>query len=109
MDLVKVVSINEDISSSFLYYLMKDKAFKGHCVGYSNGTTVLHLSKRAIPEYKLFLPIDFSLIKNFSKIADSTTTKISLNKLTIKSLTKTRDELLPRLMSGEIRVNEFIA
>ncbi|PXY40404.1 restriction endonuclease subunit S [Flavobacterium cheongpyeongense] len=107
MDLVKVVSIHKDISSSFLYYLMKDKAFKGHCVGYSNGTTVLHLSKKAIPEYQLLLPIDFSLIKRFSEIADSTTTKISLNKTTIKSLTQTRDELLPRLMSGEIRVNEF--
>jgi type I restriction enzyme S subunit len=107
MDLVKVVPIHKDINSSFLYYLMKDKAFKGHCVGYSNGTTVLHLSKRAIPEYQLLLPIDFSLIKNFSEIADSTTTKISLNKLTIKSLTETRDELLPRLMTGEIRVNEF--
>ncbi len=104
MDLVKVVSIHKDISSSFLYYLMKDKAFKGHCVGYSNGTTVLHLSKKAIPEYQLLLPIDFSLIKRFSEIADSTTTKISLNKTTIKSLTQTRDELLPRLMSGEIRV-----
>lgn len=107
MDLVKVVSIHKDISSSFLYYLMKDKAFKGHCVGYSNGTTVLHLSKKAIPEYQLLLPIDFSLIKRFSEIADSTTTKISLNKTTIKSLTQTRDELLPRLMSGEVRVNEF--
>ena len=107
MDLVKVISLHKDISSSFLYYLMKDKAFKGHCVGYSNGTTVLHLSKRAIPEYQLLLPTDFNLIKKFSEIANSTTTKISLNKITIKSLTQTRDELLPRLMSGEIRVNEF--
>ena len=107
MDLVKVVPISKDVSSSFLYYLMKDKAFKGHCVGYSNGTTVLHLSKKAIPEYQLLLPIDFNLIKRFSKIADSTTTKISLNKLTIKSLAETRDELLPRLMCGEVRVNEY--
>lgn len=106
MDLVKVVPTHKDISSSFLYYLMKDEAFKGHCVGYSNGTTVLHLSKKAIPEYQLFLPTDFSLIKNFSEIADSTTKKISINKLTIKSLTKTRDALLPKLMSGEIRIEE---
>lgn len=104
MDLVKVIPTHKDISSSFLYYLMKDRAFKGHCVGYSNGTTVLHLSKKAIPEYQLLLPIDFSLIKRFSELADSTTTKISLNKLTIKSLTQTRDTLLPKLMSGQVRV-----
>lgn len=104
MDLVKVVSKHNDISSSFLYYLMKDRTFKGHCVGYSNGTTVLHLSKKAIPEYQIFLPTDFKIIKQFTAIADATTNKISLNKKAIKYLSQTRDELLPRLMSGEIRV-----
>ena len=105
MDLVKVISKNENIGSSFLYYLMKDRYFKGHCVGYSNGTTVLHLSKKAIPEYQLYLPENFDLIKKFTKIANDTTNKISLNKDAIKSLTKTRDTLLPKLMSGQVRVN----
>lgn len=107
MDLVKVISKNENIGSSFLYYLMKDRYFKGHCVGYSNGTTVLHLSKKAIPEYQLYLPENFDLIKKFTKIANDTTNKISLNKDAIKSLTKTRDTLLPKLMSGQVRVNNI--
>lgn len=105
MDLVKVISKNDNIGSSFLYYLMKDRYFKGHCVGYSNGTTVLHLSKKAIPEYELYLPENFDLIKKFTKIAKDTTNKISLNKDAIKALTKTRDTLLPKLMSGQVRVN----
>ena len=107
MDLVKVISKNENIGSSFLYYLMKDRYFKGNCVGYSNGTTVLHLSKKAIPEYQLYLPENFDLIKKFTKIANDTTNKISLNKDAIKSLTKTRDTLLPKLMSGQVRVNNI--
>lgn len=107
MDLVKVNPLHKDISSSFLYYLMKDRRFKGHCVGYSNGTTVLHLSKKAIPEYRLPLPKDFEKVKEFSAIANSTTSKISLNKDAIKSLGATRDTLLPKLMSGQIRVNDF--
>lgn len=107
MDLVKVIPSHKDISTSFLYYLMKDKAFKGHCVGYSNGTTVLHLSKKAIPEYQIFLPNDFEMIRQFTGIVDATTNKISLNNQAIKCLAQTRDELLPRFMSGEIRVNEF--
>jgi len=107
MDLVKVNPIHKDISSSFLYYLMKDRRFKGHCVGYANGTTVLHLSKKAIPEYQLPLPKNFEKIKAFSAISDSTTSKISLNKETIKSLSETRDALLPKLMSGKTRVNDF--
>jgi type I restriction enzyme S subunit len=107
MDLVKVNPLHKDISSSFLYYLMKDRRFKGHCVGYSNGTTVLHLSKKAIPEYRLPLPKDFEKVKEFSAIANSTTSKISLNKDAIKSLGETRDILSPKLMSGQIRVNDF--
>lgn len=109
MDLVKVNPIHKDISSSFLYYLMKDRRFKGHCVGYANGTTVLHLSKKAIPEYRLPLPIDFEKVKEFSVIANATTSKISLNKDAIKSLAETRDTLLPKLMSGQLRVNGFKA
>jgi type I restriction enzyme S subunit len=33
--------------------------------------------------------------------------KVNHNQSQILTLTKTRDELLPRLMSGEVRVNEF--
>ena len=105
MDLVKVISKHQDISSSFLYYLMKDRAFKGHCIGYSNGTTVLHLSKNAIPEYQVLLPSDFDKVKAFSEIANATTNKISLNIEEIKYLKQTRDTLLPKLMSGQIRVD----
>ncbi|MCU4166112.1 restriction endonuclease subunit S [Carboxylicivirga caseinilyticus] len=107
MDLVKVVSEHKDMTSSFLYYLMKNRAFKGHCIGYANGTTVLHLSKKAIPEYQIFLPSDFKLIKKFSDLADSTTSKISANNEAIINLSKTRDTLLPKLLNGEIRVNDF--
>ena len=107
MDLVKVVSKHREVGLSFLYYLMKDRYFKGHCIGYSNGTTVLHLSKKAIPEYELYLPTDFDLIERFTKIADDTTNKISLNIQEIKTLSKTRDTLLPKLMSGQVRVKNI--
>ena len=50
---------------------------------------------------------NFDLIKKFTKIANDTTNKISLNKDAIKSLTKTRDTLLPKLMSGQVRVNNI--
>ncbi|WP_140414236.1 restriction endonuclease subunit S, partial [Bathymodiolus platifrons methanotrophic gill symbiont] len=104
MDLVKVNSNIEHIDNAFLYYVMKDRSFKGHCIGYSNGTTVLHLSKKAIPEYRLVLPEDLSLAKDFSDMAYSMTRKISNNISQIQTLTKTRDTLLPKLVSGGIRV-----
>ena len=107
MDLVKVNSKVEHIDNAFLYYVMKDRRFKGHCVGYSNGTTVLHLSKKAIPEYEIALPEDLKLAKEFSDIAYTMTRKISNNINQIKILQENRDTLLPKLMSGEVRVKGF--
>jgi len=104
MDLVKVLPINSNITSAFLYYLMKSKEFKGHCVWYSNWTTVLHLSKRAIPEYEIILPEDLSKLKDLSNLLEETTLKISYNNYQIQSLSTSRDTLLPKLMSGEVRV-----
>jgi len=42
--------------------------------------------------------------KEFSNIAKPILEKISDNKNQIQSLSQTRDELLPRLMKGEVRV-----
>ena len=108
MDLVKVISKKKEIENDFFYYLMRTRNFKRHCVGYSNGTTVLHLSKRAIPEYKVALPDDLILVKNFSSIANSTTKKIINNFSQIHTLSTLRDVLLPKLIKGEIRVKGFI-
>lgn len=83
---------------------MKDKRFKGHSVGYSNGTTVLHLSKKAIPEYKIALPENLKLAQNFSNLTENFTKKISHNILEIKNLEDIKDSLLPKLMSGKIRI-----
>lgn len=107
MDLVKVNSKVQEIQNSFLYYVMKDKRFKGHCVGYSNGTTVLHLSKKAIPEYKIALPENLKLAQDFSNLTENFTKKISHNILEIKNLEEIKDSLLPKLMSGQKRVFEY--
>jgi type I restriction enzyme, S subunit len=93
MDIVKVVPKVEWISIEFLYYLMKTREFKGHCEGNANGSTVLHLSKQAIPTFE------------FTNHAKELTKKIFNNHNQIRTLTQLRDSLLPKLMSGEIRVD----
>lgn len=104
MDLVKVEPKNDNISKSFLYFLMKTREFKWHCVWYSNWTTVLHLSKKAIPEYKMLLPSDLSTLKDKSTTFDLIMKKISHNFSQINELSETRNQLLPKLMSWEVRV-----
>ncbi len=106
MDLVKIVSKKEYINNYFLYYLMSTRYFKSHCVGYSNGTTVLHLSKKAIPEYTFPVSKDLETITQFQQGVSPIREKMTNNLAQIQTLTKTRDALLPKLMSGQLRVKE---
>jgi type I restriction enzyme S subunit len=103
MDLVKVISKDENYSNEFLYLLMKSREFKEHCLGYSNGSTVLHLSKKAVPEYEMKLPPN-NLINDFSKKVKPLVQKQFRNQTQIRTLTALRENLLPKLMSGELTV-----
>ncbi|MFV0174355.1 restriction endonuclease subunit S [Empedobacter falsenii] len=103
MDLVKVVSNNSNFTNEFLYLLMKTREFKEHALGYSNGSTVLHLSKKAIPEFELKLPPN-ELVNSFTKRVSPLIKKQFVNQNQIQTLTQLRDTLLPKLMSGEVRV-----
>ena len=105
MDLVKVVP-NKGISKFLLATLLKSKLFKSHCLGYVNGTTVLHLSKKALPEYSFAFPNNIEGIKNISSILESMYIRIANNINENMNLTQLRDTLLPKLMSGEIDVSE---
>lgn len=105
MDLVKVESLNINIKTEFLYYLMASRRFKNHCIAYSNGTTVLHLSKSAIPEYTFPFPQELHLIEEFGNYAASVYRKIENNIEEVQSLKRFRDTLLPKLMSGELKIN----
>lgn len=101
MDLVKVISKDENYSNEFLYLLMKSKEFKEHCLGYSNGSTVLHLSKKAIPEYEMRLPPN-KLINEFSINVKPLVQKQFRNQTQIRTLTSLRNTLLPKLMNREV-------
>lgn len=103
MDLVKVTSKYEWLSNEFLYRMMRTREFKQHCLGCSNGSTVLHLNKQAIPSYEFFLPPE-NKIKAYTIQAKSVLQKKFKNIAQIKTLEKLRDNLLPKLMGGEVRV-----
>ena len=104
MDIVKVISKADWISIEFLYFLMRTREFKSHCEGCANGSTVLHLNKQAIPTFEFPEP-DKTKVAEFTKQAREIVSKVFLNHRQLKNLVKTRDTLLPKLMSGEVIVN----
>ena len=107
MDLVKVVPKNKHISKFLIAAILQDKKFKAHCLGYVNGTTVLHLSKKALPEYELYLPDDLSVLKPLDELVTALYQRISANIEEITKLETLRDTLLPKLMSGELDVSDI--
>lgn len=106
MDLTKVVSKKEGISNGLLYCLLSTSRFKEHALGYVNGTTVLHMSKKAVPEYTCAFPNDINQIKDLCITLDSLYKRMSVTYEENSRLASLRDTLLPRLMSGEIEIPE---
>jgi type I restriction enzyme S subunit len=106
MDLVKV-NAKESFPFQFLLaLLLKNHRFKSHCIGYVNGTTVLHMNKRALPDYETIIP-NLEDAQNLNATAKAIFCQMSENLTEISNLTEMRDTLLPRLMSGELKINDL--
>lgn len=71
-----------------------------------NGAVQLKINQGNLLGHKIVIPEKKILLK-FDNILQPIFEKYRTNQEQIQSLTKTRDELLPRLMSGEIRLHEF--
>lgn len=104
MDLVKVNSNEKFISNFLLSVLLKNKRFKSHCLGYVNGTTVLHLSKKALNDYFIYLPQNLEVLKTIDDAIKNIYIQITEKFEENQKLSQLRDTLLPKLMSGEIDV-----
>ncbi len=102
MDLSIVRSLKL-LNKPYIFYLLSTNMFHSHAQAYANGTTVIHLSRKAIPEFSFVVPTE-NILKNFKLLSEPLFNKISNNQKEILSLQKMRDLLLPKLMSGKIRV-----
>ena len=103
MDLVKVLPKVNFPYKFLLAAMLKNPYFKAHCLGYVNGTTVLHMSKKALPEYVFACPSNEEAEKmdNAFKAYYQKMAEILQENETLATL---RDTLLPKLMNGEIKL-----
>jgi len=105
LDLVIVRSVGYAASSEFLYSMLSRSEFQEHAYSYANGTTVLHLSIKALPEYQCVLPPS-EVVDDFTRLVRPLYQCIDSNESQLQSLAAIRDILLPKLLSGEIRVKD---
>ena len=94
MDLVKVTPKNHLISPFLLALLLQGKELKKYCLRYVNGTTVLHLNKKAIKKFEIPIPNNISDINNIEKYARYAYKNMSINLKENRILKSLKTEIL---------------
>jgi type I restriction enzyme S subunit len=93
---------NKGYSKEFIYLWLKTNIEVVH--SFSNGSTFMEISKSAFKTLQLQIPPKY-LLDEFQILVKSQFDKIKSNQIQIRTLTALRDTLLPKLMSGEVRVS----
>ena len=93
------------MTRTFLYFLTISDEFVAHTYAHTTGTTVLHLVKNAVPSY-CFIQPPTQLVQYFDDVAKSLLERIQTAQKESEFLTVLRDTLLPKLVSGEVRIPE---
>ncbi len=102
LDLV-IARPRDGISPEYLYGLLLEERFRQHCRSRSSGTTVLHLSREALPQYEApYVPIEEQ--ERFALLARPLLDKHDALGRESTRLAALRDALLPELLSGRMRV-----
>lgn len=92
------------LTPPFLYFLLQSRSFHETVASYTNGTTVNMLPIDAL-ERPLFVMPSSALLKRFDEIVSSILLLIEQNRSQGDVLATIRDTLMPKLLSGEVRVS----
>lgn len=100
----KFVGKDKEINNLFVLHLVKPEL--EYVQSYKTGTTVSHLGKADIDRFIVILP-DEAIVHQFSKICRPLLDEQNKCAVEIRRLTNLRDALLPKLMSGELKINDL--
>jgi len=89
--------------SAFTYIMFRQKTMRSILEELAKGTAQANLSPVETASYEIQIPPD-DLLKNYSEEATPLIKKVLNNFNHIRTLSRLRDTLLPKLMSGEVRV-----
>jgi len=102
-----VMTTKNGFMPELLYFLCRDESFKSYATKNMNGSSGRQrVSGETIGDYKIAIPPK-SLISPIAPYLKSVMDNIKNNGFESRRLAQLRDTLLPRLMSGELKVNEI--
>lgn len=95
-----------EISTQFIYYLLKSKLFKDFISSRTEGSVIPHLYQKDFMEFEFNLPSPDDM-KAFDSITATMFSLVFSNLNENERLTHLRNSLLPKLMSGELDVSNI--
>lgn len=105
MDLVRVAS-RGNLSETYLYAMFRWSGFADEVKQHANGANVLHLLPDRINEYRFVCPTS-DIAARFGEIVLPMLSLCDSLEQKNTALHRTRDLLLPKLISGEVDVSEL--
>ncbi|GIP50026.1 hypothetical protein J53TS2_36170 [Paenibacillus sp. J53TS2] len=100
LDVFKVKTTSEKL---FYYYHLQTNDYRGRVEGSATGTTVTRISSDVILKHKIAYP-PIHIREEFENIASTINKKVEELESEKQKLQNLRDLLIPKLMSGEIRI-----
>ncbi|WP_114393504.1 restriction endonuclease subunit S [Oleisolibacter albus] len=95
------------IPKPFAYLVARDPVFRANAIRSMTGTSGRQrASNDAVSAYPLFKPAHDAIWMRLGSIIDPMFKRIAANDAEAQTLAATRDLLLPKLMSGEVRVKD---
>ena len=92
------------VSYQFLFFLLKSSFFQEKYFANARQSVQEYLAIEDVEAIKIYLPLSDPSFRNKEKILNELFDKKYANHKKIQTLEKLRDTLLPKLMSGEVRV-----
>ena len=96
-------NFSKNLDSKYLFYFLQSKEGKGRINEISIGSTQAALTIEGLKSITITLP-PLSIMRIFSEIINSLFQKISINLQDTSALEKIRDSILPKLMTGELKI-----
>jgi len=99
--IAKINKIDERIDENLLFYILKynENEIKKHLTG----SAIPHTDKEFVYRIKIAIP-NRKILKNISEKLKNIRSKIIENNKEIGILSRIRDEVLPKIMNGEIKI-----
>jgi type I restriction enzyme S subunit len=104
-DMIALRVNNQILNNYFLFLYLRQESVQSDILNTSVGTTIPHLKKTDLLQFKITVP-PINLINDFNNMVEPFFLKMNENNNQIRTLEKLRDTLLPKLMSGEVRVKK---